>query len=129
MDEKQAESQSTGASIGVAAVGSPSRFAHRRCGRLGVTVESQLNRTHPMHLRASNMQRRRALRGLLLCASNAASLSILALRRTAHAARVARVAIVNPHAAATAPKGTSAFKERLGELGYIEGKNLVLDSR
>jgi putative ABC transport system substrate-binding protein len=75
------------------------------------------------------MDRRRTLRGLLLLASHTFALPILALYRVAHAGRVVRVAVVNPHAATSAPPGTGAFKERLRELGYIEGKNLLLDSR
>lgn len=75
------------------------------------------------------MDRRRTIGGLLLCGSHAIGVPVFALWRVAHAARVARVAVVNPHAAAAAPTGTGAFKERLRELGYIDGKNLILDSR
>ena len=38
------------------------------------------------------------------------------------------VAIVNPHAAATAPKSTIVFTDHLRELGHIEGQNSKLRS-
>jgi putative ABC transport system substrate-binding protein len=44
-------------------------------------------------------------------------------------AQIARVAVINPHSPATTPTGTSAFQERLRELGYIEGQNIMLDVR
>jgi putative ABC transport system substrate-binding protein len=43
--------------------------------------------------------------------------------------RTFRVAFVNPHAPTSPPPGTDAFWERLRELGYVEGRNLVLDAR
>ena len=43
--------------------------------------------------------------------------------------QVVRVAVVNPHSRSNAPPGADAFGERLRELGYIEGQNLVLDVR
>lgn len=42
--------------------------------------------------------------------------------------RVARVSLISLHSSST-PTSASAFGERLRELGYIEGQNLVLDAR
>ncbi len=51
----------------------------------------------------------------------------------AHAAdsaqRVVRVGFVGPGSPATAPRGTTAFWERLRELGWVEGQNFVIEAR
>jgi putative ABC transport system substrate-binding protein len=45
------------------------------------------------------------------------------------AQKVVRVAFVAPGSASTAPRGVTAFWERLRELGYVEGQNLVIEAR
>ena len=42
--------------------------------------------------------------------------------------RVVRVGFVGPASAYGDPRGISVFKERLRQLGYVEGRNLVIDS-
>jgi putative ABC transport system substrate-binding protein len=37
--------------------------------------------------------------------------------------------VVSPHSPSTAPAGTHEFRERLRELGYVDGQNLALDTR
>ena len=44
---------------------------------------------------------------------------ICSFSRAADPAPIARVAVVNPHSPSTTPSGTSGFRERLRELGYI----------
>ena len=47
-----------------------------------------------------------------------------------HAAdKVARIGFVGPASSSTAPRALVAFWERLRELGYVEGQNLVIESR
>jgi putative ABC transport system substrate-binding protein len=75
------------------------------------------------------MSGRLALRTLVLGLACAFVSPICSLSRAADATQVARVAVVNPHSPSTAPAGTSEFRKRLRELGYIEGQNLVLDVR
>jgi len=58
----------------------------------------------------------------------ACALSICSVSGAADTTRVVRVGFVNPHSRMTAP-AVSAFWDRLRELGYIEGQNLVLDAR
>ena len=43
--------------------------------------------------------------------------------------RVVRLGFVGPGSASTAPRGIAAFWERLRELGYIEGQNLITEAR
>ena len=43
--------------------------------------------------------------------------------------KAARVGFVHPQSPSTATHGPSAFWERLRELGYVEGKNLVIEPR
>lgn len=55
-----------------------------------------------------------------------------AVTRFAHAAdtpTIVRLAYVNPHSPSNPPTGTNAFWQRLRELGYIEGQNLILETR
>ena len=52
------------------------------------------------------------------------------LSRAAETAQnVVRVGLVSPFSPSTAPRAISAFWERLRELGYVEGQNLVLEKR
>jgi putative ABC transport system substrate-binding protein len=43
--------------------------------------------------------------------------------------RVARVGFVHPQSPSTAPPSINAFWERLRELGWVEGQNLVIEAR
>ena len=43
--------------------------------------------------------------------------------------KVARVGFVGPASSSTAPRAIVAFWERLRELGYVEGQNLIIESR
>ena len=43
--------------------------------------------------------------------------------------RVVRLGFVGPTSQSSDPRAIAAFKERLRELGYIEGQNLVIESR
>jgi putative ABC transport system substrate-binding protein len=43
--------------------------------------------------------------------------------------RSVRVGLVHPYSPSTAPRGIAEFRERLGELGYVEGRNLVIEMR
>ncbi len=53
-----------------------------------------------------------------------------ALTNAAEAAqRVVRVGFVGPASSSTAPRALVAFWERLRELGYVEGQNLIIESR
>jgi putative ABC transport system substrate-binding protein len=58
---------------------------------------------------------------------------VLAGSSSSHAApppgKVSRVGFVSPQSAATAPRGVNAFWDRMRELGYVEGQNLVVESR
>ena len=42
---------------------------------------------------------------------------------------IARIGLVSPSSPYTVLRGVSAFKERLHELGWVEGKNLVIEER
>ena len=44
-------------------------------------------------------------------------------------ARVFRVGFVTSQSPSTAPNGVTAFRDRLRELGYIQGENLVIEAR
>jgi putative tryptophan/tyrosine transport system substrate-binding protein len=41
--------------------------------------------------------------------------------------RILRVGFVNPYSPSTAPRAFSAFRQRLRELGWVEGQNLVIE--
>src|SRR5262245_58688683 len=43
--------------------------------------------------------------------------------------RVAGVGFVSPFSPSTSPRGVRAFTERLTELGYVEGRNVVIEAR
>ena len=43
--------------------------------------------------------------------------------------KVSRVGFVSPQSPSTAPRGVNAFWDRMRELGYVEGQNLVVESR
>lgn len=75
------------------------------------------------------MSRSLALLTLVLTLAYANVLPICSLSRAAGPTQIVRVGFVNPHSPSAAPAGVSAFRERLRELGYIEGQNLVLDAR
>jgi putative tryptophan/tyrosine transport system substrate-binding protein len=69
-------------------------------------------------------------RSFLLVLGMAAAMLGFPLERAADAAqRVVRIGFVHPQSVSTATHGPSAFWERLRELGYVEGQNLVIESR
>ncbi|MCI0350211.1 MAG: ABC transporter substrate-binding protein [Acidobacteriales bacterium] len=74
------------------------------------------------------MTRRVVLLAIALSFTSAAEL-LPSLSDAADLAPSARIALINPHYRANPPSGTNAFVERLRELGYIEGQNLVLEAR
>jgi putative ABC transport system substrate-binding protein len=43
--------------------------------------------------------------------------------------RVVGVGFVSPFSPSTSPRGVRAFRERLTELGYVEGQNVVIETR
>jgi putative ABC transport system substrate-binding protein len=43
--------------------------------------------------------------------------------------KVSRVGFVSPQSPSTAPRGVNAFWERMREMGYVEGQNLVVEAR
>jgi putative ABC transport system substrate-binding protein len=43
--------------------------------------------------------------------------------------KVSRVGFVSPQSPSTAPRGVNAFWDRMHEMGYVEGQNLVVESR
>ena len=45
------------------------------------------------------------------------------------AQKVVRVGFVDPQSPSTTPRGRSAFWERLRELGYVDGRNLIVEAR
>jgi len=49
--------------------------------------------------------------------------------RAEAAPKVVRVGFIHPQSPSTATHGPSAFWDRLRELGYVEGQNLVIESR
>ena len=61
----------------------------------------------------------------------AAALALVALLGYAaeSANRVVRVGFVGPGSPSTAPRGTTALWERLRELGWVEGQNLLIEAR
>ena len=62
-----------------------------------------------------------------------ASVLLLLASATAHAAdqamRVYRIGFVAAQSPSTAPTGVTAFRDRLRELGYVQGENLVIEAR
>lgn len=75
------------------------------------------------------MTRRVVLLAIALSFTSAAELLLCSLSDAADLAPSARIALVNPHSRSNPPYGVNAFAERLRELGYIEGHNLVLETR
>jgi putative ABC transport system substrate-binding protein len=77
------------------------------------------------------MMRRRLLLAIAWsCAAPvAALLRSLAARAAEPGGRVVRLGFVGPGSPSTDPRGIAAFKERLRELGYVEGQNLVIEAR
>jgi len=53
----------------------------------------------------------------------------LAARAADPAQKVVRIGFVHPQSPSTANRGVAAFWERLRELGYVEGQNLVIEAR
>ncbi len=53
----------------------------------------------------------------------------LAARAADPAQKVVRIGFVDAQSPSTAPRGLTAFWERLRELGYVEGQNLIVESR
>src|SRR5215813_4049836 len=43
--------------------------------------------------------------------------------------KIARLGFVGSHKPSTAPRGVGAFWERLRELGWVKGENLVIEER
>ena len=75
------------------------------------------------------MTRRVVLLAIALSFTSAAELPMCSLSGAADLPPTAHIALVNPHSRSNPPSGTSAFAERLRELGYIEGRNLVIETR
>jgi putative ABC transport system substrate-binding protein len=77
---------------------------------------------HPVWRQGASLIHGILLAGLLLPGGSAS-----------HAApppgKVSRVGFVSPQSPSTAPRGVNAFWDRMRELGYIEGQNLVVESR
>jgi len=74
------------------------------------------------------MHRPLATLTIALTLAVAGLLSICDISHAADATRVVRVGLLSPHSRAT-PTSASAFWDRLRELGYIEGQNLILEAR
>jgi putative ABC transport system substrate-binding protein len=77
------------------------------------------------------VRRRRALR-LLACGLaglTAGALVARPARAEERAQKVVRVGFVHPQSPSTAARGVSAFWDRLHELGWVEGKNMVIEAR
>ncbi len=76
------------------------------------------------------MTRRRALLVLAgLAGLTAGALGSRLARAADPAQRVVRLGLVSPDSPSTAPPSFSAFWERLRELGWIEGQNLIVEQR
>ena len=69
-------------------------------------------------------------RSILLALITAVAVLGSPLARAADPAqRIVRVGFVDPGSRSTAPRAVSAFWDRLRELGYVEGQNLVIETR
>ena len=75
------------------------------------------------------MSRRLALLAFALSFASAIVLGSPLLRAAEPADKVARVGFVGLESPSTAPLGVSVFWERLRELGWVEGQNLITESR
>jgi ABC-type uncharacterized transport system substrate-binding protein len=71
--------------------------------------------------------RRHAL--LVLAGLTATAAGSRLARAADPAQRVVRLGFVGPESPSTAPPGVNAFWQRLRELGYIDGQNLVIEER
>ncbi|MGH2361296.1 MAG: ABC transporter substrate-binding protein, partial [bacterium] len=67
--------------------------------------------------------------GLSLAALAAAVLAPPLARAADPAQRIVRVGFVDPESPSTAVRGVPAFWQRLRELGWVEGQNLVIETR
>lgn len=74
------------------------------------------------------MRRRLLLVVLVLAAAAWASPEITSSSYAADTASV-RLGYLNPHPSSRPPTGTQVFWERLRELGYVEGRNLIVEAR
>jgi putative tryptophan/tyrosine transport system substrate-binding protein len=77
------------------------------------------------------MMRRRLLVAFVcsFAAPVATMLRSLVTRAAEPGGRVVRLGFVGPGSPSSDPRGIAAFKERLRELGYVEGQNLVIETR
>ena len=73
------------------------------------------------------MKRRRVL--LALAGLTVGALDSRLVRGADPAQRVVRVGFVSPQSATTAPSWINAFWDRLREVGYVDGENLVVETR
>lgn len=83
----------------------------------------------PRRREAELMRRRLGLLMLMVAVMASASPTIGSSSYAADTASIVRLAYINPHPSSRPPTGTHVFWERLRELGYIEGRNLVVDAR
>jgi ABC-type uncharacterized transport system substrate-binding protein len=67
------------------------------------------------------------LRSLLFIVAAAVSTSLAALAADGKAEKIFRIAYVLPDSDGGSARTTKAFRERLRDLGWVEGKNFVLD--
>src|SRR5262245_41545331 len=75
------------------------------------------------------MNERLGLAALVLTWSATTMLGCVSAHSAEPAPGVVRLAVVDPGSPSTTPPNTKAFWERLHELGYIEGRNLVSELR
>ena len=72
------------------------------------------------------MKRRLLLSAIANCAGAALLLSCVPLTAAQYGRKVVRLGLVGASSSAMAPKTLSAFWDRLRELGYVEGDNLIV---
>jgi len=75
------------------------------------------------------VKRRLLLRAIACCAGVAGLLKCAPLWAAQYGRRAARLGLVGANSSATAPKSLTAFWDRLRELGYVEGDNLIVERR
>ena len=76
------------------------------------------------------MRRLHYLFALTLSFSSGIALLDSSLSAAAESAeKIVRLGFIGPTSPSAAPRGVSAFSERLHELGWVEGKNLVIEAR
>jgi ABC-type uncharacterized transport system substrate-binding protein len=78
-------------------------------------------------MRACRLGRRSSLLLVLITALTVLGAQLACAAEPAQ--RVVRVGFVGPESPSTAPRGISAFWERLRELGWAKGQNLVIEER